>query len=912
MNFFKSAILFLSCVFGINAAAQTSSFSSSNIDSLLTEYIKHAENGLAKAYCLDQIVRYYSNYEEYENAKKYSEASGNLSTQLENEDVTFRYRYRNAKLDYMQSGENLLDTTAYVEAYAYFKANDPKFCIDISTVMAFYLDGMSGNGSGYDKKAYPERIIAWYMLAGDDNLEREQYTLAAATYCNASLSLKKLGELDQAEKAAKKALNANNLSEAKRWAGNIYSALQDIYNWQQDTLKLNALEQELMLADRKLLLAFYETEMFETEMGSYEDPNALNDRSDKWTKKYDLLLAELDPEKAAKEEEWRRAAIERAKQDEEREKEKKIALQLEREAQAIEDAKSREEWEEKRQERLAEMKRHAQETWDETLRNGSLCDCLKDAAATMEEYRKMNYELGEEEGNVDRVFSYPCVEYRKPRILIEDDHEKEKHLNELKKCAEFEQVNEEMALYRAWTSARREEMAEDMMAESVDAVEELRSNPYDGLKNEIKAQKTANRENYTTVNFEEQDYITTTIGEQEWMAENLNVTKFRNGDPIPEAKTISDWVKASENGQPTWSYYDFDPTNAETYGKLYNWFAVIDLRGLEPEGWYIPENTDWETLFQTLGGNEIAGQKMKNVAGWNPLEEATSDNSSWFAGIPRGYYSDGSNGSKQFSFMHETGFWWSATVDFGQFRAYYVTLNDYENSVRLSENYRGVGASVRCIKGDKFAKVKVKIEHPNMTCKNVIDTKTYKSTKIGKATWMAENLNTSVFQNGDSIPQANTLWEWEKAKEDETPAWCYYEFEDKNGIKYGKLYNWYAIIDIRKLVPTGWHIPKNNEVDKMIEHLGGEDVAAEKLRSTEGWDGKNGTNSSGFNALPSGARKSDEFYGSNYRHKAIWWSISVWDGQFFQASFSIDGNSVWLDDSDDNESRGYAVRCVKD
>jgi len=84
-----------------------------------------------------------------------------------------------------------------------------------------------------------------------------------------------------------------------------------------------------------------------------------------------------------------------------------------------------------------------------------------------------------------------------------------------------------------------------------------------------------------------------TIGNQVWMSQNLNVDKFRNGDPIPHAETREEWEKAGENRHPAWCYYDNDSANADKYGKLYNWYAVNDPRGLAPEGWKIPSHEDW-------------------------------------------------------------------------------------------------------------------------------------------------------------------------------------------------------------------------------------------------------------------------------------------------------------------------------
>ena len=99
-------------------------------------------------------------------------------------------------------------------------------------------------------------------------------------------------------------------------------------------------------------------------------------------------------------------------------------------------------------------------------------------------------------------------------------------------------------------------------------------------------------------------YKTINIGNQVWMAENLNTNKFLNGDPIPEAKTIEDWEKAGENEQPAWCYFENNTYNGTLYGKLYNYFAVIDERGLAPSGWHIPTWNEGCILIDTLGGGQ--------------------------------------------------------------------------------------------------------------------------------------------------------------------------------------------------------------------------------------------------------------------------------------------------------------------
>jgi uncharacterized protein (TIGR02145 family) len=97
-------------------------------------------------------------------------------------------------------------------------------------------------------------------------------------------------------------------------------------------------------------------------------------------------------------------------------------------------------------------------------------------------------------------------------------------------------------------------------------------------------------------------YKTVTIGEQTWLAENLRVSHFSNGDPILHVTGNYEWFEAGRDGIPAWRYYNDDPSTAEKYGKLYNGFAVSDARGLAPEGWRLPGDADWEKLFIALGG----------------------------------------------------------------------------------------------------------------------------------------------------------------------------------------------------------------------------------------------------------------------------------------------------------------------
>jgi uncharacterized protein (TIGR02145 family) len=106
------------------------------------------------------------------------------------------------------------------------------------------------------------------------------------------------------------------------------------------------------------------------------------------------------------------------------------------------------------------------------------------------------------------------------------------------------------------------------------------------------------------------------IGNQIWMAQNLQVSKFKNGDPIPEVKTIEEWQKALQEKQPAWLYYGDVPKKGvyeEEYGRLYNYYAVIDDRGLVPNSWRIATNDDWALYFQhmTEGSIYLKRQRIK-------------------------------------------------------------------------------------------------------------------------------------------------------------------------------------------------------------------------------------------------------------------------------------------------------------
>jgi len=196
-------------------------------------------------------------------------------------------------------------------------------------------------------------------------------------------------------------------------------------------------------------------------------------------------------------------------------------------------------------------------------------------------------------------------------------------------------------------------------------------------------------------------YKTVKIGNQIWMAENLNVTRFRNGDIIPEvrgeeipdATRGDEWEKAGNERDPAWCYYYNYHINGEMYGKLYNWYAVNDPRGLAPEGWQVASHEAWTELIDYLGGEDLAGFKMKSNSGW--LDNGNGTNQSGFFALPGGgrYYDGDFNKAGGF------GHWWSSSEG-NTLSACAYTMNYADSIVSRFNPYKRSGFSVRCLRDD--------------------------------------------------------------------------------------------------------------------------------------------------------------------------------------------------------------------
>jgi uncharacterized protein (TIGR02145 family) len=198
-------------------------------------------------------------------------------------------------------------------------------------------------------------------------------------------------------------------------------------------------------------------------------------------------------------------------------------------------------------------------------------------------------------------------------------------------------------------------------------------------------------------------YNTVDISDQTWTTSNLNVSKYRNGDVIPQVTDPTEWSQLTSGA---WCYYNNDPENGKKYGKLYNWYAVTDPRGLAPIGYHIPAYFEWGELINYLDSNARGGETSPNLAGgkmketgnkhWNsPNTDATND--SGFSGLPGGWRNHTVGGT--FYGIGTQGLWWCSTEG-NQAVEWAHSLDSNSGTCINLYGYdsMGAGASVRCVK----------------------------------------------------------------------------------------------------------------------------------------------------------------------------------------------------------------------
>jgi|GEM_PF-820011 len=443
-----------------------------------------------------------------------------------------------------------------------------------------------------------------------------------------------------------------------------------------------------------------------------------------------------------------------------------------------------------------------------------------------------------------------------------------------------------------------------------------------------------------------QEYWAVDIDGMVWMAENLNFTTDRS------------WC------------YENDRLSCERYGRLYHWNAAMEAC---PAGWHLPSRVEWADLIAAVGGEDVAGGKLKSDTGWeNEWCTGTDCNGTddfGFSGLPGGQRIDGSS----FNNAGSSGLWWNATMDVSYDHG--TTIYVYGRSMntgdyRITENShpQNHGLSVRCVRDDPAKKYTLTVNFaeggtavtrsPNKASYNNGEQVTI-TTAIGQDGYFFEEwtggqtanpyyATTTVIMTSDmtitanfqkkgsftdsrdgqsygTIKIVNQTWMTENLNYDASGSACY----DNNCNTYGRLYDWATAMGISSeyndsqwdgndvnhqgVCPSGWHIPSDDEWRALTNSVGGESTAGTKLKSKSGWiDDRNGTDDYGFSALPGGGRWGDGgFHGAG--GSGHWWSATEGGASgAWNRTMNIYINNGDVGRNDYYKAYLFSLRCVRD
>ncbi len=454
-------------------------------------------------------------------------------------------------------------------------------------------------------------------------------------------------------------------------------------------------------------------------------------------------------------------------------------------------------------------------------------------------------------------------------------------------------------------------------------------------------------------------YSTVQIGDQCWFAENLRSQVYSNGDTIPSALTDGEWSATGEGatavyGEGNSSCFDNSPDfnacdeiqSQVVYGQLYNWHAVADSRGLCPAGWHVPSDGEWTALENALGGlghSGTEGAALKSTQGWANGSNGTDDVG--FGALPAGYR-DASSGN--FNGTGTLAYWWSATSSGSAGGdAWTRALDTYGSGINRDDDVPALGLSIRCLQDTGLAAVEgctdpayVEFDStavvddgscltPIWDCGDpiVFDGYGYATVPMGNQCWFAENLRTTAYANGDSISSGlvDGVW-WTTvngavATYGEGSSVCYGfspDFdacdEEASISAYGRLYNWQAVVDVRGLCPSGWHVPTREEWISLEIHVDGEIVyggVGRALKSISGWQvgGIPGTDEVGFSGYPGGVRYPTGQFIVAGQH-GTWWSSSMYfSSKAYARELSLTST---LSELTLGHTYGVSVRCLLD
>ncbi|WP_295067157.1 fibrobacter succinogenes major paralogous domain-containing protein [uncultured Fibrobacter sp.] len=402
-----------------------------------------------------------------------------------------------------------------------------------------------------------------------------------------------------------------------------------------------------------------------------------------------------------------------------------------------------------------------------------------------------------------------------------------------------------------------------------------------------------------------QVYKTVKIGDQVWMAQNLN---------------YDDSVKTPSLKENSWCYND-SSEYCEKYGRLYSWAAAKDVC---PTGWHLPSEDELDDLIDSVARSASVGKSLQtkfwdsgtDAYGFSAIPAGRRDDSGWYTG--------------------ESAAFWSSTAESKGYAFYmFIFASGNARLGVLSEKY---GASVRCIQGEVIADSsssgkdslnfdwsipKENYLNPNIHYDSLVDDRdgqVYKTVGIGSQVWMAQNLN---YADSVQTPSLKGL------------IWCYGNDSAKCEA-VGHLYSWSAAIDsvalandpanplicgrgklcemptrVQGVCPNGWHLPDTTEWENLFAAVGGRSTASDVLRSSDGWYyNKNGTNAYGFTALPAGYGGDGCSFGGDTSNGFFWTATQTGEDDAYYVLLSVYNEGPRV--TSEGKNFGLSIRCVKD
>ena len=386
-----------------------------------------------------------------------------------------------------------------------------------------------------------------------------------------------------------------------------------------------------------------------------------------------------------------------------------------------------------------------------------------------------------------------------------------------------------------------------------------------------------------------QVYKTVEIGEQTWMAENMN---------LDAANSFC---------------YNDSASNCAKYGRLYTWAAALDAC---PTDWHLPDSTEWNYLIDITGGELEAGTSLKSI---RASSDAVIDNGSdeyGFSAVAAGSFENNS----AYRDLNTLAYFWSSSERSTTVARMLELSYRFSNAV-LGGEAKSVAISVRCLKnGNEIPKSSSSISssssskaswaylNPSYSYGEMTDDRdgqVYKTVEIGEQTWMAENLNyetTKSFCKNCNVYGRLYLW---SAAMDSAGTWS------TNGKGCGYDANCTTKYPVRGVCPSGWHLPATGDWNKLITAIGGQYATVDRLKSTSGWSDSigNGNDAISFSAIPAGRWDGSVDGVGEYTY---FWSSTMTYGSRNAYRLYVGENNVIAQMNYSDMRYGYSVRCIKD